>query len=87
MLRDFYYSEDRRVESGLLLLEEASVMTVRTIMMSRYMVLMPSSGFDGEDLVGQSGPEVLLRGYSARIRGKGMSLVDREWSSFSPNCR
>lgn len=35
MLRDFYYSEDRRVESGLLLLEEASVMTVSTIMMAR----------------------------------------------------
>ena len=30
MLRDFYYSEDRRVESGLLLLEEASTMTVST---------------------------------------------------------
>ena len=30
MLRDFYYSDDRRVESAVLALEEASQMTVCT---------------------------------------------------------
>ena len=29
MLKDFYYSDDRRLESGLLALEEATVMEVR----------------------------------------------------------
>ena len=42
MLRDFYYSEDRRVESGLLLLEEASAMTVSTRIMSRYHIVNAS---------------------------------------------
>jgi hypothetical protein len=31
MLRDFYYSDDRRVESAVLALEEASYMTVRIL--------------------------------------------------------
>ena len=31
MLRDFYYSDDRRVESAILALDEASKMTVRTM--------------------------------------------------------
>jgi hypothetical protein len=31
MLRDFYYSDDRRVESAVLALEEASHVTVRSV--------------------------------------------------------
>ena len=33
MLRDFYYSDDRRVESAVLSLEEASRMTVRVVIL------------------------------------------------------
>lgn len=38
MLRDYYYSEDRRVESAVLSLEEARSMTVNTLSAS-YRVL------------------------------------------------
>ena len=36
MLRDFYYSDDRRVESAVLSLEESSGMTVRFVVLLAY---------------------------------------------------
>lgn len=64
MLRDFYYSDDRRVESAVLSLEEASKATVRLSIILLYVSvdLILSSGSDGQAVLSQDGTKVFLGG-------------------------
>jgi hypothetical protein len=68
MLRDFYYADDRRVESAILALEEAAGMTVGVA--EHPLILTNCSqplGYIGEDHICQISPEVLQRGPRSRI--------------------
>lgn len=70
MLRDFYYSDDRRVESAVLALEEASQMTVRVsgVRQSSFaFVIGQCIGSDSHDHVCQGCGEVLFRGQGSQL--------------------
>jgi Vps16, C-terminal region len=75
MLRDFYYSDDRRVESAVLNLEEARRMKASDQLFFCWSVILkcqcPASGPCCEDHIDQSRTEVLLRGQGPIIRGQG----------------
>ena len=61
MLRDFYYSDDRRVDSAVLSLSEAASMSVS--MCFKLAIGSFSNRYTGshfKDFVGKSRPEVLL---------------------------
>lgn len=69
MLRDFYYSDDRRVESAIMSLDDASRATV-----SRFTLLPPPktqfpSGPGGKTDICQNSTEVFLRGQGSQLRG------------------
>lgn len=72
MLRDFYYSDDRRVESAVLALEEIDKMTVRRI---RWVVVCCHSrygiGSRSDHYFCQGWGEVLFRGQGSGFRGQG----------------
>lgn len=64
MLRDFYYSDDRRVESAVLALEEASQMTVRVFLVEPRprVVTARGVGSSSDDHVCQGRGKVFFRG-------------------------
>jgi hypothetical protein len=78
MLRDFYYSDDRRVESAVLCLEEARRMKASC---GNFLVCTSKStsvaGPRCEDHVDQSGSKVLLGGQRTFVRSQGMLPIFR----------
>lgn len=73
MLRDFYYSDDRRVDSATLSLSEAATMVVRAVSTEEIVVILTieCSGSCCESQCCESCPEVLLRRQGTRFRGEG----------------
>lgn len=71
MLRDFYYSDDRRVESAVLCLEEAAAFKVRYSVLnpSRSLVNLPLSciGSSSDRNSSQKCAQILLRGQGSDI--------------------
>ena len=61
MLRDFYYSDDRRVESAVLALEEASRMTVLELVYCYHRLSENDSGSNCKDNVSESRTKILFR--------------------------
>lgn len=63
MLRDFYYSDDRRLESAVLALEEAALMT-ESLGLCKLQLMDTSNsplGFASQDRISQSRAKVFFR--------------------------